>query len=66
MGKKKKREEKTKPWCFYCDRHFTDDSTLILHQKAKHFACTVCHKKMKSAPSLAIHCNQVHGTAMSK
>ena len=24
-------------FCFYCDRVFSDESTLITHQKARHF-----------------------------
>lgn len=34
--------------CFYCDRIFADEATLIQHQKAKHFKCTVCHKKLST------------------
>lgn len=33
---------------------------LIYHQKAKHFKCHVCHKKLYTGPGLAIHCLQVH------
>ena len=33
---------------------------LIYHQKAKHFKCHICHKKLYTAPGLAIHCSQVH------
>lgn len=31
-----------------------------MHQKAKHFKCHVCHKKMYTAPGLVLHCMQVH------
>lgn len=38
MGRKrKKQEEKVVIFCFYCDRIFADESTLVQHQKAKHF-----------------------------
>ena len=37
VRKKKKREAEQTPWCYYCDRIFADESTLIQHQKAKHF-----------------------------
>jgi len=35
MGRKKKRYEEEKPWCFYCDREFDDEKILLQHQKAK-------------------------------
>ncbi len=61
MGKKKKkRVEEQKPCCYYCDRTFIDETTLILHQKAKHFRCSTCGKKMTTGPSLAVHCTHVH------
>eukprot|EP00891_Asterochloris_glomerata_P001840 jgi/Astpho2/1840/Aster-x0083 len=47
-------------FCFYCDRVFSDESTLITHQKARHFKCDTCHKKLNSISGLSIHCNQVH------
>ena len=57
MGRKKKRP--IKPWCWYCNRIFEDEKILIQHQKAKHFKCFVCHKKLFTGPGLAIHCMQV-------
>ena len=45
--------------CRYCNREFDDDKVLTFHQKAKHFKCHICHKKLFSAPGLAIHCSQV-------
>ncbi|VDL80543.1 unnamed protein product [Nippostrongylus brasiliensis] len=57
MGRKKKKIEK--PWCWYCNREFDDEKVLIQHQKAKHFKCHICHKKLFSGPGLAIHCMQV-------
>ena len=35
MGRKKKKYEEEKPWCFYCDREFDDEKILIQHQRAK-------------------------------
>ena len=65
MGKKKKRGQKdTQIICYYCDRTFIDETTLILHQKAKHFKCGECHKKLTTAPSLAVHCTHVHKTVL--
>lgn len=34
MARKRKNAHKEqKPWCFYCDRVFVDESTLLIHQK---------------------------------
>ena len=44
MGRKKKKP--SKPWCWYCNRIFDDEKILIQHQKAKHFKCHICHKKL--------------------
>ncbi|KFD47024.1 hypothetical protein M513_12106 [Trichuris suis] len=57
MGRKKKKF--VKPWCWYCNREFDDDKVLVQHQKAKHFKCHLCHKKLYTGPGLAIHCMQV-------
>jgi hypothetical protein len=64
MGRKKKKS--VKPWCWYCKREFDDDKVLIYHQKAKHFKCHICHKKLYTAPGLAIHCSQVHKETITK
>lgn len=64
MGRKKKKIEK--PWCWYCNREFDDEKVLIQHQKAKHFKCHICHKKLFSGPGLAIHCMQVHKETIDK
>ncbi|KAI0988538.1 hypothetical protein GJ496_000466 [Pomphorhynchus laevis] len=49
-----------KPWCWYCNREFEDEKILLQHQKAKHFKCHICHKKLYTGPGLQIHCMQVH------
>ncbi|CAB3409955.1 unnamed protein product [Caenorhabditis bovis] len=64
MGRKKKKVEK--PWCWYCNREFDDEKILIQHQKAKHFKCHICHKKLFSGPGLSIHCMQVHKETIDK
>uniref|UniRef100_A0A2K6UAR1 C2H2-type domain-containing protein n=1 Tax=Saimiri boliviensis boliviensis TaxID=39432 RepID=A0A2K6UAR1_SAIBB len=53
MGHKKKKKQ-LKPW------YFDDETTHIQHQKAKHFKCHICHKKLYPGPGLAIHCMHVH------
>ncbi|CAM6073138.1 unnamed protein product [Sphagnum tenellum] len=64
MGKKKKKTYMV--WCFYCEREFEDEKVLIQHQKAKHFKCHVCHKKLSSAGGMVIHVLQVHKESISK
>ncbi|XP_052185029.1 protein SUPPRESSOR OF FRI 4-like isoform X3 [Diospyros lotus] len=65
MGKKKKRAT-SKVWCYYCDREFEDEKILVQHQKAKHFKCHVCHKKLSTAGGMVIHVLQVHKETVSK
>ena len=64
MGKKRSaksvEDEKPEIYCFYCDREFDDEKVLILHQKAKHFKCDICHKKLSTAGGLVVHVIQVH------
>uniref|UniRef100_A0A914GSV7 C2H2-type domain-containing protein n=1 Tax=Globodera rostochiensis TaxID=31243 RepID=A0A914GSV7_GLORO len=64
MGRKKKKPQK--PWCWYCNREFEDEKILIQHQKAKHFKCHICNKKLFTGPGLAIHCMQVHKESIDK
>eukprot|EP01112_Ceratiomyxa_fruticulosa_P022178 TRINITY_DN804_c0_g1_i1.p1 TRINITY_DN804_c0_g1~~TRINITY_DN804_c0_g1_i1.p1 ORF type:complete len:302 (-),score=101.82 TRINITY_DN804_c0_g1_i1:176-1081(-) len=59
MGKKKKKAY-VKPFCYYCERTFDDEKVLIQHQKAKHFKCYVCKKKLNSLGGMTIHVLQVH------
>ncbi|KAK0712815.1 hypothetical protein B0T26DRAFT_650214 [Lasiosphaeria miniovina] len=49
-----------KPWCYYCEREFEDLKMLISHQKAKHFKCSRCNKRLNTAGGLAVHMTQVH------
>ncbi|CAF2229579.1 protein SUPPRESSOR OF FRI 4-like isoform X1 [Brassica napus] len=65
MGKKKKRATE-KVWCYYCDREFEDEKILVQHQKAKHFKCHACHKKLSSATGMVIHVLQVHKETVTK
>lgn len=65
MGKKKRREEGAEAaprriYCYYCDRNFDEEKVLILHQKARHFKCQLCHKKLNTASGMVIHAMQVH------
>lgn len=65
MTKKKKKylscsEKLKRPWCYYCERDFDDLKILISHQKAKHFKCDRCGRRLNTAGGLSVHMNQVH------
>jgi hypothetical protein len=54
MTKKRKRypdlnEKLERPWCYYCERDFDDLKILISHQKAKHFKCDRCGRRLNTA-----------------
>ncbi|CAG8735583.1 11868_t:CDS:2 [Acaulospora morrowiae] len=59
MGKKKNKKV-IRPWCWYCERDFEDEKVLIQHQKAKHFKCPHCNKKLNTAGGMVVHVAQVH------
>jgi len=65
MGRKRKR---TKPiiFCYYCDRTFENERVLIQHQRAKHFKCPQCNKKISSAHGMMVHVFQVHKETIEK
>ncbi|KAF8596104.1 hypothetical protein BDV93DRAFT_500727 [Ceratobasidium sp. AG-I] len=63
MGKskgKKKNKFVLRPWCWYCEREFEDEKVLMQHQKAKHFKCNHCPRRLNTAGGLAVHIQQVH------
>ena len=49
----------------YCERTFEDEKILINHQKAKHFRCPHCQKKLTTASGMAVHALQVHNETVS-
>ncbi|KAL1873520.1 hypothetical protein Daus18300_003883 [Diaporthe australafricana] len=70
MGKKKRshpniEELLERPWCYYCERDFEDLKLLISHQKAKHFKCDRCGRRLNTAGGLSVHMNQVHKETLS-
>ncbi|KAK3689535.1 hypothetical protein B0T22DRAFT_441012 [Podospora appendiculata] len=70
MGKKKRghpdvEEILSRPWCYYCERDFEDLKLLISHQKAKHFKCDRCGKRLNTAGGLSVHMNQVHKESLN-
>ena len=54
-----------RPWCYYCERDFDDLKILISHQKAKHFKCERCGRRLNTAGGLSVHMNQVHKEALT-
>ncbi|KAL2826794.1 hypothetical protein BDW59DRAFT_60644 [Aspergillus cavernicola] len=64
MGKKRRsptmEELIARPWCYYCERDFDDLKILISHQKAKHFKCERCGRRLNTAGGLSVHMSQVH------
>ncbi|KAM0329465.1 hypothetical protein ACHAQA_004774 [Verticillium albo-atrum] len=64
MGKKRAHPDVedilARPWCYYCERDFEDLKLLISHQKAKHFKCDRCGRRLNTAGGLSVHLNQVH------
>ncbi|KAI1851195.1 hypothetical protein JX265_006154 [Neoarthrinium moseri] len=70
MGKKKRKQPNveellSRPWCYYCERDFEDLKLLISHQKAKHFKCDRCGRRLNTAGGLSVHMNQVHKESLS-
>jgi hypothetical protein len=43
-----------------------DETTLIMHQKTKHFKCEVCNRKLTSAHALCVHSLQVHKVTVTQ
>ncbi|KAN0064969.1 hypothetical protein ACQY0O_002027 [Thecaphora frezii] len=60
MVKKKRKAPQLEAWCWYCDREFEDDKVLLQHQKAKHYRCHLCPRRLNTAGGLAVHLTQVH------
>lgn len=48
------------------ERDFEDLKLLISHQKAKHFKCDRCGKRLNTAGGLSVHMNQVHKESLDK
>ncbi|KAE8348075.1 hypothetical protein BDV28DRAFT_115312 [Aspergillus coremiiformis] len=69
MGKKRRgptlEELLGRPWCYYCERDFEDLKILISHQKAKHFKCERCGRRLNTAGGLSVHMSQVHKEQLS-
>lgn len=75
MGRKKAAgvvaQQATRPFCFFCDRTFDDETVLLQHQRAKHFRCPECDDgavrgKCESVQGLIVHTLKVHGKALAR
>ena len=82
MGRAKKKKVDNRPFCWYvllegvwrwwlivgryCERTFDDEKVLIQHQRAKHFRCSFCSKKLTTANGMAVHVVQVHHETIHK
>jgi len=75
MGRKKASGGATqvvqRPFCFFCDRQFDDETVLLQHQRAKHFRCPECDDgavrgKCESVQGLIVHTLKVHGKALAR
>lgn len=55
-----------RPWCYYCERDFDDVKVLLSHQKAKHFKCDNCSRRLNTAGGLSVHLQQVHKETLTK
>lgn len=64
-SKKHNQVDLTRPFCYYCERDFEDLKVLTAHQRAKHFKCARCSRKLNTASGLAIHVIQVHKETIS-
>ncbi|KAJ2820318.1 hypothetical protein IWW50_005099, partial [Coemansia erecta] len=60
MPRKRGKKIELRPWCWYCEREFEDEKVLIQHQKARHFKCHICSKRLNTANGMVIHVAQVH------
>ncbi|KAK9380164.1 uncharacterized protein V2V93DRAFT_371805 [Kockiozyma suomiensis] len=49
-----------RPWCYYCERDFDDLKVLISHQRALHFKCEHCNRRLNTAGGLVVHVQQMH------
>eukprot|EP00406_Dinophysis_acuminata_P072039 CAMPEP_0179257852 /NCGR_PEP_ID=MMETSP0797-20121207/25006_1 /TAXON_ID=47934 /ORGANISM="Dinophysis acuminata, Strain DAEP01" /LENGTH=251 /DNA_ID=CAMNT_0020965851 /DNA_START=60 /DNA_END=812 /DNA_ORIENTATION=- len=74
MGRKKAAGgvlQHNRPFCFFCDRTFDDETVLLQHQRAKHFRCPECDDgavrgKCESVQGLIVHTLKVHGKSLAR
>ena len=59
-------EEDEKVSCFYCDKEFVNEQALLLHQKAVHFKCDECGRRVAGIAGLKIHYTTVHRESLER
>ena len=52
--------------CYYCDKEYANETTLINHQKNVHFKCEECHRKVSGVTGLQVHCQTVHRSELER
>ncbi len=63
MGRKKKpttAHKVFKPICYYCEKEYPDEEKLVNHQRATHFRCPQCPKRLDNVRGLAAHLSAIH------
>ncbi|GIQ84876.1 hypothetical protein KIPB_006454 [Kipferlia bialata] len=71
---KRRKVLEVRPFCWYCDRSFSDELSLIRHQKHIHFRCQLCSKSSRSGKkstfystiALKEHYAQVHSETLDE
>ena len=66
MGKKKRDDVELKPFCYYCDKEFKNETILQKHMKNRHFSCQLCRRKFSTAKGLVNHSIQRHRKMLNK
>ena len=66
MGRKKRPVSPSKgrrvfrPFCYFCEKEYPDETTLVNHQRAVHFKCPFCVKRSHNARGLVSHVEDIH------
>lgn len=66
MGRKKRDLSYVKPFCYFCEKTFPNETMLHQHQKSKHFTCPICYKKFPTTANLVSHMNKLHAVKLEK
>ena len=67
MGRKKQKVNHARKddfWCYFCDREFNSEASLLDHQMMRHFSCTMCRRRGSNVMGLSTHVAQVHKTVL--
>lgn len=53
-------------FCYYCDKEYDHQDTLMEHQRDRHFSCLKCPKKFSTANSMSTHMLSVHRETLAR